>query len=142
MPDYDPNNIFAKILRGELPCEKVWEDENTFVFMDIMPRTDGHALVIPRNPARNLLDIAPDDLAAVYRTAQRVARAAMAAFAADGVTVQQFNETAGGQMVFHMHVHVMPRHEGVALRPAASVKADPESLKANGAKLRAALEAR
>ena len=116
-PAYDPNNIFAKILRGELPCHKVYEDDKTLAFMDIMPRGDGHTLVIPKAPSRNLLDADPADIAAVMSTAQKIARAAMTAFSADGVTVQQFNESAGGQVVFHLHVHVIPRFEGVALRP-------------------------
>ena len=87
MPNYDLTNVFARILRGELPCETVYEDERSLSFMDIMPRIDGHALVIPKKPARNLLDIAPEDLAAVHATAQRLARAAMRAFAADGITI-------------------------------------------------------
>ncbi|WP_137391373.1 HIT family protein [Rhodoligotrophos defluvii] len=140
MTAYDPNNIFAKILRGEMPCHKVYEDEKTICFMDIMPRTDGHALVLPKAPSRNILDIAPEDLAAVMATVQKVARAAMRAFNAEGVTVQQFNESAGGQMVFHTHVHVLPRHSGVALKPHGSGMADPEVLKAHAARLKAALD--
>ena len=115
-PVYDPNNVFARILRGELPSETVFEDEATRVIMDIMPRGRGHALVIPKAPSRNILDVAEGDLAAVMRTVQRVARAAKAAFGADGVTIQHFVESAGGQMVFHTHVHVIPRFEGVALK--------------------------
>src|ERR1700680_4966442 len=116
MTSYDPNNIFAKILRGELPAYKVFEDDKTFAFLDIMPRAPGHALVIPKAPARTLLDIAPDDLAAVAKTTQKVARAAMTVFAADGMTIQQFNEPAGGQVVFHLHTHVIPRKTGVAMK--------------------------
>lgn len=141
MPGYDPDNIFAKILRGELPCHKVYEDERAFVFLDIMPRAPGHALVIPKAPARNLLDIAPDDLAHVMALAQKVARAAMTAFAADGITVQQFNESAGGQVVFHLHVHVIPRKEGVAMKPPASEKEKPEVLAEQAKRLAAALAA-
>jgi histidine triad (HIT) family protein len=117
MAAYDDQNVFAKILRGELPSSTIYEDEATLAIMDIMPRSDGHALVLPKAPSRNLLDIAPADLAAVMATAQKIARAAVTAFGADGVTVQQFNESAGGQVVFHTHVHVIPRKEGVALRP-------------------------
>jgi len=117
MATYDDQNVFAKILRGELPSAKIYEDDATIAIMDIMPRCDGHALVLPKAPSRNLLDIAPADLVAVMATAQKIARAAVSAFGADGVTVQQFNESAGGQVVFHTHVHVMPRKEGVALRP-------------------------
>src|SRR3954466_5418526 len=109
MPNYDPNNIFAKILRGELPCHKVYEDERALAFLDIMPRAPGHTLVLPKAAARNLLDVKPDDLAAVAMAAQKIAKAAMQVFGADGVTVQQFNEGAGGQVVFHLHVHVIPR---------------------------------
>lgn len=138
-PAYDPNNVFARILRGELPSEMVFEDEATRVIMDIMPRGPGHALVIPKAASRNILDIGEEDLAAVARTVQRVARAAVAAFAADGVTVQHFVEGAGGQMVFHTHVHVIPRFEGVPLKPHTSEMAPAEEVKANAAKLREAL---
>src|SRR5665213_366659 len=96
MPSYDPNNIFAKILRGELPCYKVYEDEHALAFLDIMPRTPGHTLVLPKAPVRNMLDAKPDDLAHVMQAAQKVAKAAMTALAADGVTTQPFNEGAGG----------------------------------------------
>ncbi len=139
MAAYDPNNIFAKILRGELPCYKVYEDEKTFAFLDIMPRAPGHTLVLPKSPVRNLLDVSPEDLAHVMQAAQKIARAAMQVFAADGVTVQQFNESAGGQVVFHLHVHVIPRVQGVALKPPASVKEAPEVLADQAAKLARAL---
>src|SRR3954468_21839933 len=99
---YDPANVFARILRGELPSERVYEDEKTFAFMDVMPRADGHVLVIPKNPARTILDAAPDDLCATYRTVQKVARAVKEAMRADGLTIQQFNERASGQIVFHL----------------------------------------
>jgi histidine triad (HIT) family protein len=139
MPAYDPNNLFAKILRGELPCHKVYEDDKAFAFLDIMPRAPGHTLVLPKAPARNILDVAPDDLAHVMRVAQNIAQAAIKAFGADGITIQQFNESAGGQVVFHLHVHVIPRKEGEAMKPPASAKEDPEVLKANAEKLTAAL---
>ena len=140
MTAYDPSNIFAKILRGELPAHRVYEDDRALAFLDIMPRAPGHTLVIPKNPARNILDIDEDDLGHVAGIAQRIARAGMKAFAADGITVQQFNETAGGQVVFHLHVHVIPRHDGVALRPAATYKASNEELAAAAEKIRAALK--
>ena len=114
MPSYDPNNIFAKILRGELPCYKVYEDDKALAFLDIMPRAPGHTLVLPKAPARNILDVGADDLAHVVKVAQKIAKAAMKVFGADGITVQQFNEGAGGQVVFHLHVHVIPRKTGVA----------------------------
>ena len=139
MPAYDQNNIFAKIIRGELPCHKVYEDDKALVFLDIMPRAPGHALVIPKSPARNMLDIDPEDLAYVIRVAQRVAKAGMKVFGADGVTIQQFNESAGGQVVFHLHVHVIPRKDGVALKPPASEKGEPEILADQAKKLSAAM---
>lgn len=138
---YDPDNVFAKILRGELPCHKLHEDDETLAFMDIMPRGDGHCLVIPKAPARNILDVSEASLAAVARTTRRLARAVLPAFDADGVTVQQFNEPAGGQVVFHLHVHVIPRFEGVALRPHTGEMADGEVLAENARKIRAVLDA-
>lgn len=139
MPSYDQNNIFAKILRGELPCHKVYEDEKALAFLDIMPRAPGHTLVLPKAPARNILDVAPNDLAHVMTVAQKIAKAGIKAFGADGVTIQQFNESAGGQVVFHLHVHVIPRKEDVPLKPPASFKEEPEALKQHAAKLAAAL---
>jgi histidine triad (HIT) family protein len=141
MPAYDPNNIFAKILRGELPCYKVYEDDKVFAFLDIMPRAPGHTLVLPKAPSRNLLDVNPDDLAAVSRAAQKIAKAAMTAFSADGITIQQFNEGAGGQVVFHLHMHVIPRKTGIAMKPPASEKEKPEVLSDHALKLSAALKA-
>ncbi len=123
-PAYDTQNIFAKILRGELPCHKVYEDEKTFAFMDIMPRADGHVLVLPKVAARNVLDADPADLAAMAATVQKIARAQVSAFGADGITIQQFNEKAGGQVVFHLHTHVIPRKDGIALRPHTGEMAD------------------
>jgi histidine triad (HIT) family protein len=139
MPAYDPNNIFAKILRGEMPCYKVYEDDKAFAFLDILPRAPGHTLVLPKAPVRNVLDVAPDDLAYVIKVAQKIAKAAMQVFAADGITIQQFNESAGGQVVFHLHVHVIPRQDGVALKPPASVKEAPEVLADQAKRLAAAL---
>ncbi|MHB2168079.1 HIT family protein [Alsobacter sp. R-9] len=136
---YDPSNVFAKILRDELPCEKVYEDDATLAFMDIMPRADGHVLVIPKAPARNILDIAPDDLARLARSVQTVAKAVKAGMGADGLTIQQFNESAGGQVVFHIHVHILPRWSGVALRPHTGAMEKPDVLKLHADKIRAAL---
>jgi histidine triad (HIT) family protein len=135
---YDPQNIFAKILRGEVPAHKVYEDDVALAFMDIMPRTEGHTLVIPKQPARGLLDIDPENLSALIKRVQHVAKAAMTAFHADGLTLQQFNESAGGQVIFHIHFHILPRFESVALRPPGTM-GDPEKLKANAEKVRAAL---
>jgi histidine triad (HIT) family protein len=137
---YDPNNVFAKILRGELPAYKVYEDEKAFAFLDIMPRAPGHTLVIPKQGVRNILDIDPDDLAHVAKVAQKIAKAAVKVFEADGITVQQFNESAGGQVVFHLHMHVIPRKEGVAMKPPASERENPEVLAEQAKKLAAALQ--
>jgi histidine triad (HIT) family protein len=140
MTAYDPQNIFAKILRGEIPCNKVFEDDHVFAFLDIMPRVPGHTLVIPKAPARNILDISADDFAHVARGAHKIARAAKTAFKADGITIQQFSEAAGGQVVFHLHMHVMPRHDGVALLPPASRKEESPVLEKHAAMLIAALQ--
>jgi histidine triad (HIT) family protein len=140
MPSYDASNIFAKILRGELPCYKVYEDDKTLAFLDIMPRAPGHVLVLPKAPVRNILDIAPDDLAHVIKVAQKIAKVSVEVFGADGVTVQQFNESAGGQVVFHLHVHVIPRKSGVAMKPPASEKAAPDVLADQAKQLIAALQ--
>ena len=139
MPDYDDQNVFAKILRGEMPSEKLYEDEHTIAIMDIMPRGDGHLLVIPKAPSRNILDIDPADMAHAMSTVQKLARAVMTAFSADGITIQQFSEPAGGQVVFHTHVHVIPRFDGVKLRPHTGEMEDGAVLKANADRIRAAL---
>lgn len=141
MASYDTTNVFAKILRGELPCHKVYEDDRAFAFLDIMPRTPGHTLVIPKRPVRTLLDIAPDDLAHVHKVAQKIAKAAVKAFNADGITIHQFNEAAGGQVVFHLHVHVLPRHKGDPLKPAATFHEEPAVLAEQAEKLAAAIAA-
>lgn len=140
-PAYDDNNVFAKILRGELPAYKLYEDDDTLALMDIMPRGEGHCLVIPKAPSRNILDVTPESLATVMATVQKLSRAVMKAFAADGVTVQQFNESAGGQVVFHLHVHILPRFDGVALKPHSGDMERGEVLAENAEKIRAALEA-
>ncbi len=136
---YDPSNVFAKILRGELPAHKVHEDAETLAFLDIMPRCEGHALVIPKTPARNLLDASPAQLAACLATVQRIARAQMQAFGAHGITIQQFNEPAGGQVVFHLHYHVIPRWDGVKLGPHTATMEKPEVLAAAAEKIRKAI---
>jgi histidine triad (HIT) family protein len=141
MPSYDPNNIFAKILRGELPCHKVYEDDKAFAFLDIMPRAPGHTLVLPKTPARNILDVTREDFMHVMTVAQMLAKAAMKAFEADGVTMQQFNEGAGGQVVFHLHVHIIPRKTGVPMKPPGSEMEKPEVLDAQAKKLAAAIAA-
>lgn len=140
-PAYDPSNVFARILRGELPAHKVYEDADTLAFMDIMPRCEGHTLVIPKQPARNTLDASPAQLAACMATVQKVARAQLAAYAAQGVTLLQFNEPAGGQEVYHLHFHVIPRWDGVKLGPHTGKMEKPDVLAASAAKLKAALGA-
>jgi len=140
MTAYDTSNIFAKVLRGELPCHKIYENEHVLSFLDIMPRSPGHALVIPKAAARNILDITEEDYLHVARATRMISRAAMTAFNADGITVQQFNETAGGQVVFHLHVHIMPRRNGIALLQPASRKEDVKVLEDTATKLIAALK--
>ena len=136
---YDDNNIFAKILRGEIPSERVYEDDDTVVIMDIMPWCDGHCLVLPKAPARNMLDVSSASLAAVAETTRKMALAVTKAFDADGVTIQQNNEAAGNQVVFHLHVHVIPRHEGDRLNRSNGTMEDSAQLKANAEKIRTAL---
>lgn len=136
---YDENNIFAKIIRGEIPCHRVYEDDAVLSFMDIMPRSPGHLLVIPKAPARNLLDIEPEVLATLIRQTQRIAKAAVAALGADGLTLQQFSEPAGGQEVFHIHFHVLPRWDDVRITPHPAPKGDMAELADQAAKIRAAL---
>ncbi|MEL6464602.1 MAG: HIT family protein [Pseudomonadota bacterium] len=138
MTAYDDTNIFAQILRGEIPCFKVYEDGDTLCFMDIMPRTDGHCLVIPKTPCRNVLDASDAQLAAVMATVKKVANAAKVAFDADGITLQQFNETAGGQEVFHLHFHIHPRHAGVSMRPPGKM-GDMDVIKSHAEKISAQL---
>jgi histidine triad (HIT) family protein len=137
---YDPNNVFARILRGELPSHKVYENEHAIAIMDVMPQGEGHTLVLPKAQSRNILDIAPDDLKNVILVVQRLARAVKEAFAAPGVTVIQYNESASGQTVFHTHFHVIPRFEGVALKRHSGKMADQDMLMAQAEKVRAALQ--
>jgi histidine triad (HIT) family protein len=140
MAAYDDQNIFARILRGEIPCHKVYENQHTLAFLDIMPRSPGHTLVIPKAPARGILDISGDDLAEVARTAKKIAQAAMRAFGAEGIIIQQFSEPASGQVVFHLHMHVMPVRANVALLPAQTRKEDPATLQDHAARMIAALK--
>ncbi|MET4310548.1 HIT family protein [Bradyrhizobium sp. RT4b] len=139
MTAYDDQNVFAKILRGEIPCFEVFSDDRSLAFLDIMPRSPGHTLVIPRAPARGILDIADDDLAAVARTGKRIAIAAMKAFDAEGIILQQFSEPASGQVVFHLHMHVMPVRAGIKLLPAQTRKEDMAVLADHAKRMIAAL---
>ena len=136
---YDDNNIFAKILRGELPCHKVYEDDDTFAFLDIMPRADGHTLVIPKSKAENIFDITPTALTQVMASVQRLAPLVRLAMGAEGILIQQFNEAAAGQMVFHIHFHIVPRWADEKLRPPAQEMADEDVLAAHAEKIRAAV---
>ena len=141
MDTYDHDNIFAKILRGDIPSHTVYEDDDVLVIMDVMPQANGHVLVIPKAPSRNLLDADAMTLGALIATTQRIARASKAAFEADGITIQQFNETAGGQSVFHLHFHVIPRHDGLPLKAHTGQMEDQAVLSANCETLKAALAA-
>lgn len=136
---YDQNNIFAKILRSEIPAHRVWESETILAFLDVMPQADGHTLIVPKAASRNLLDADPSVFPDLMRAAQIIAGASLKAFAADGCTLMQFNEQAAGQTVFHLHFHVIPRHDGIPLRPHSGTMEKPEVLAANAEKLRRAL---
>jgi histidine triad (HIT) family protein len=138
---YDESNVFARILRGELPAYRVYETDRVLAFMDVMPRGEGHALVVPKAKARNILDVDPEELGDLMKAVQIVAKASKKAFDASGVTIQQFNESAGGQVVFHLHVHVIPRFDGVPLKPHTGQMEKPEMLAGHAEKLRAAIAA-
>jgi histidine triad (HIT) family protein len=136
---YDPGNIFAKILRGEIPSHRIYEDDVVVAFMDVMPQGTGHTLVVPKAPSRNLLDADTATLGPLFAIVQKVARAVKQAFAADGVTILQFNEPASGQTVYHLHVHVIPRFDGIPLKPHSGQMEKPEVLAENAVKIRTAL---
>lgn len=137
---YDASNIFAKILRGEAPAIRVYEDDKTLAFMDIFPQSRGHALVVPKTPAENLLDCPPDATAALIWTTQKLARAVDKAIRPDGIMIAQFNRPAAGQTVFHVHFHIIPRYAGVPLKGHAEAgMADPQDLEALAAAIKAAL---
>jgi histidine triad (HIT) family protein len=137
---YDTGNVFARILRGEIPAHKVHEDAHSLAFMDVMPQADGHTLVIPKAAAENILEVPPEALAATILTTQRVARAVQRAFDAPGILIAQLNGSAAGQSVFHLHFHVVPRHAGLDLRFHARDMADPKILAEHAARVRAALD--
>ena len=133
---YDDNNVFAKVLRGEIPCHKIYEDEDTLAFLDIMPRTEGHALVVTKEKARDLFAVRPEALAKLMAVVQKLAPVIQEAMGAEGVLIQQFNGAAAGQTVFHLHVHVIPRKAGEALKPHAGKMADQAALAATAEKIR------
>jgi histidine triad (HIT) family protein len=136
---YDPSNIFAKILRGEIPCVKIYEDAKTLAFMDVMPQSPGHALVIPKEAAENILDLSAEGLAAMIATTQKIARAVKKGLAPDGIVLTQFNGPAAGQTVFHVHFHIIPRSEGASLAPHGRAMVDAATLEPIAAKIRSAL---
>jgi histidine triad (HIT) family protein len=137
---YDPNNIFAKIIRGEAPCFKVYEDDKTLAFMDIMPQVEGHTLVIPKEGAESIFDLSSDAAAAMINTTKKVAAAVKEVTNAPGILLAQLNGPAAGQTVFHIHMHILPRYHGIDLKIHAAAKGDFEKLKALGAKIAAAVK--
>ncbi|HYS45518.1 MAG TPA: HIT family protein [Rhizomicrobium sp.] len=136
---YDPNNIFAKILRGEMPCVKIYEDAKTLAFMDVMPEAEGHVLVVPKEPAENILDLSPEGVAAMMATTQKLAKAVDKALEPDGILLKQYNRAAAGQSIFHVHVHIVPRWDGVPMAPHGKVMVDAATLEPIAAKIRSAL---
>jgi len=136
---YDNSNIFAKVLRGEIPCVKVHEDARTLAFMDVMPESEGHVLVVPKEPAENILDLSADGLAAMMATTQKIAKAVDRALRPDGILLKQYNRAAAGQSIFHVHFHVVPRWEGVGLAPHGKVMVDAVKLEPIAAKIRSEL---
>jgi histidine triad (HIT) family protein len=138
-PKYESDNIFARILRGEAPSVKVYEDDVSLAFMDVMPRIEGHTLVIPKAPARTLFDLDPKDLAQLMPAVQKVGRAVMAGMNAEGLLLQQFNEPASGQQVFHLHFHLLPCWTSVAIRPPGGPFQSAETLRPHAEKIIAAL---
>ena len=136
---YDPDNIFAKILRGEANAHVVLDEEHCFAFMDLMPQSPGHTLIIPREPAEDIFDLSTEALGQLITTTQRVARAVKAAFNPPGMMIVQLNGADAGQTVFHIHFHVIPRYAGEGLTFHARTMADADELAANAARIRAAL---
>lgn len=133
---YDPQNIFAQIIRGDAPCYRLYEDDDVLAFLDLFPQSYGHALVIPkRSAARNLLDVDPEALAKVMAVVQRLSRVITEELKPAGIQVAQFNGAPAGQTVFHLHFHIIPRYEGEGLGIHASQKADPAVLEALQARI-------
>jgi len=141
MAAYDPDNIFAKMLKGEIPCHKLYEDDDTLAFLDIMPRTEGHVLVITKEPAPDLYGISPEGLAKLAAVVQKLAPKIKDAVGADGVLIQQFNGAAAGQTVFHLHFHIIPRKDGMPMGPEGAKMADPDALTATAEKIRNVISA-
>ena len=136
---YDTSNIFARILRGELPCVKVYEDEHTLAFMDIMPSVEGHTLVIPKAPAKEIFDLSAEGIASLTRATQKVAKAVKRGLNCSGVMLVQLNGAAAGQSILHVHFHILPREEGLDLKLHGREMVKPEVLEPVAEKIRAAL---
>ena len=136
---YDEKNIFAKIIRGELPAEKIFENDKVLAFMDIMPRSPGHLLVIPKSSARNILDIDDENLCEVIKVVKKLAIASKKAMNATGVTIQQFSEADGGQEVFHLHFHIIPRYTGKPMNRPGQMEKDMTVLSTQANKIKAEL---
>jgi histidine triad (HIT) family protein len=139
MMAYDRNNIFARILRGEIPCVKVFEDDKTLAFMDVMPESEGHVLVVPKEDAQDILDLSAEGLAAMIATVQMVARAVDKALAPDGIQLRQYNGAPAGQTIFHVHFHILPIREGVGMAAHGKVMVDAAKLEPIAAKIRSCL---
>ncbi len=137
---YDVNNVFARILRGEIPSVSVYEDARTLAFMDVMPQAEGHTLVIPKEPAENIFDLSADGAAAMMATTRKVARAVKKALGAPGIMLAQLNGAAAGHSVFHVHFHIIPRAHGVDLGLHARGMVDSKTLEPVAAKIRSALD--
>jgi len=138
---YDPDNIFAKIIRGEIPCVKIYEDEHTFAFLDVMPQAEGHTLVVSKEPAQNIFELSPVGAATLIASVQKIAAAVKKALGAPGIMLVQLNGEAAGQSVFHIHFHIIPRTGGIDLKFHAREMADPKAQEAIAVKIRAALNA-
>jgi histidine triad (HIT) family protein len=136
---YDPNNIFAKILRGQVPSVKIYEDDAVLSFMDVMPQVEGHTLVIPKEPAMDMLDLSPEGATALMLATQRIAKAVKTALSPPGIMLMQLNGAASGQSVFHVHFHILPRHKGIDMKLHAREMVDPATLEPIAAKIRAHL---
>jgi histidine triad (HIT) family protein len=136
---YDPQNIFAKILRGEIPSHKIYENDHVLALMDVMPQVDGHCLVVPKQPSRGLLDATTDTLQHVLAAVQKIAAAAVSAMGADGFQLRQYNEAAAGQTVFHLHFHILPMRQGDVVKPHSGKMADTALLASQAARIKSAL---
>ncbi len=136
---YDPNNIFAKILRGEIPCVKIYEDDKTLSFMDVMPQSEGHTLVIPKEAAENIFELSDDAAKALMATTRKIAKAVKKGLNAPGVMLTMLNGAPAGQSVFHAHFHIIPRSAGVDMGLHARGMVPASTLEPIAAKIRSAL---